>query len=232
MIRKNGRVLRKVLACVLKYDFRMGDELSTIIRNFSFAPRLGSGFLTDGKLLKFKSAYPHGSTQFTGAEVSLDFNGHTPDEKTERRIGEWAVMYYYGRSDDHFDQSDLPLGDNPLLNLIRFETGRQATSHVLLSEWRWPLFAPAYQSAHVRLIQPQYSLGLGAMYIHTKIEQDNSPTEEASAFAGFVTGSTQLRLMEVSLGRWDLSFEASVRMLAGQAYGLIGEGAIRLTYNR
>jgi hypothetical protein len=38
--------------------------------------------------------------------------------------------------------------------------------------------------------------------------------------------------MEVSLGRWDLSFEASVRMLAGQAYGLIGEGAIRLTYNR
>jgi hypothetical protein len=207
-------------------------ELSTIIGNFSFAPRLGSGFLTDGKLLKFKSPYPHGSTHLEGVEFSMDFHGLSPDQKTERRIGELALMYYYGQADDHFDQSDLPLGDNPLLSLIRFETGRNARTHMLLSEWRWPLFAPAYQSEHLRLIQPQYSLGVGALYIHTKIEQDNTPAEEASDLAGFVTGSTQLRLMEVSLGRWDLSFEASVRMLAGQAYGLIGEGAIRLTYNR
>ncbi len=213
----------------------MGDP-TTKIQNLSVAPRWASGFITNGKFLKFNSPYPQSSTDLKGVELSLDFKEWTPDNKDKdklrgRRVGELALMYYYGRSDDHFDQSDLPLGDNPLVELIQFSATRDARSHFLITEWRWPLFSPVYQGKHLRLIQPQYSLGLGGMYIKTKVTQEGE-TEYVSKRAGYVTSSTQLRIVELSVGPVNLSWEASVRMLAGQTYGIMAETGLRLTYRR
>ena len=210
----------------------MGDP-TTKIQSVSIAPRRASGFMTDGKFLKFSSPYPQSSTSLYGLELSADFEARTSDKDGKvqaRRIGQLAVMYYYGRSDDHFDQSDLPLGDNPLAGLIRFSTARDARSHYLLSEWRWPLFSPAFQTKHLSLIQPQYSLGIGGLWIHTKVNQEGE-RKEVQKLAGYVTGSTQLRLIEVKWGRADFSLEASVRMLGGQTYGIMAESALRFTYH-
>ena len=198
----------------------MGDELKL---DFSLAARRSTGFITDGKFLKFSSPYPQSSTKLVGAEAAIDF------KRSERRFGQLALTYYYGTSDDHFDESDLPLGDNPLAGLIRFSATRVARSQFLMAEWRFPLFEPVYRSKHLRLIQPQYGLGAGELWIRTRVTQDGPP-EIAEKWATFLTGSTQLRVAELSLGPVDLSFEASIRMLAGQTYGIIGETALRLTY--
>jgi hypothetical protein len=211
----------------------MGDS-TTKIQNLSVAPRRSSGFISDGKFLKFGSPYPQSGTKLYGLEFALDLselNSDPESQPREKRNGELALMYYYGRADDHFDESDLPLGDNPLADLIQFKAARTARSHILMSEWRWPLFAPAYSSKRLRLIQPQYGLGLGALYIRTEVSQDG-PVEKVQKLAAFVTGSTQLRLMEVSLGPVDFSLEASVRIMAGQTYGIMGETALRVTYQR
>ncbi len=209
-------------------------EPTTKVQNLSIAPLWGSGFITDGKFLKFSSPYPQSSTAFKGLELSLDFrevNSEPVNKPKSRRVGQLALMYYYGKSDDHFDESDLPLGDNPLVSLIQFSAKRDATSHFLLSEWRWPLFSPVYQSKYLRFIQPQYSLGLGGMFIRTKVTQDGE-TERVQKLAGYVTGSTQLRLVEVALGPVNISWECSIRMLAGQTYGIMAESALRLTIHR
>src|SRR5262245_36275068 len=222
------------MAHILKYILlevsKMGDP-TTKIENVSLAPLYGSGFITDGKFLKFGSPYPHGSTSLKGVESAADFKKVDEDNGQEKRIGELALMYFYGRTDDHFDQTDLPLGDSPLASLIQFSASRNARSHFVMSEWRWPLFSPAYQSEHFRFIQPQYSLGAGALWIRTQVIQDGPP-EKVEDLAAFITGSTQLRFIEFSFGPLDLSLEASVRMMAGQAFGIIGEGALRFTYRR
>jgi len=209
----------------------MGDP-NTQIQNLSVAGRYTSGFITDGKFLKFGSPFPQSSTALRGLELSLDFTqspSDLPGNAKSRRVGQLALMYYYGRSDDHFDESDLPLGDNPLAGLIRFDATRVARSHFLMAEWRWPLFSPVYQGKHFRFIQPQYSLGLGGMYIRANVKQD-SDEQVVDKLASYVTGSTQLRLVECAWGRLALSLEASVRMLAGQAYGIMAETGLRLTY--
>ena len=201
--------------------------------SLSLAPRRSTGFLTDGKFLKFSSPYPQSSTKLVGAEASIDFRKIIPDADGRprlRRFGELALMYYYGRSDDHFDESDLPLGDNPLAGLIRFSATRVARSQILMSEWRFPLFEPVYRSKYLRLIQPQYGLGVGALWIRTRVTQDGGTPEMAEKWAAYITGSTQLRVAELSLGPVDFSLEASIRMLAGQTYGIMGETALRITY--
>lgn len=202
--------------------------------NFSLAARRSTGFITDGKFLKFSSPYPQSSTLLRGAEASIDFQKYILDGQGHprlRRFGELALMYYYGRSDDHFDESDLPLGDNPLAGLIRFSATRVSRSQFLMAEWRFPLFEPIYRSKHLRLIQPQYGLGAGELWIRTRVTQDGPP-ENVEKWASFITGSTQLRVAELSLGPVDFSFEASIRMLAGQTYGIIGETGLRLTYRQ
>src|SRR5262245_12187009 len=113
----------------------MGELDSKVkIQNVSIAPRRSTGFITDGKFLKFGSPYPQSSTSLLGAELSLDFHESTFDggkRIKQQRIGELALVYYYGRSDDHFDETDLPLGDNPLAGLIHFDASREARSHFL-----------------------------------------------------------------------------------------------------
>ncbi|MGH2567491.1 MAG: hypothetical protein ACRDGA_04075, partial [Bacteroidota bacterium] len=69
---------------------------------------------------------------------------------------------------------------------------RQARGHILLSEWRWPFFAPVYQNKHVRFIQPQYGLGVGGLYLHTTIQQDLDPPEFVTKKAGFYSGPQKL----------------------------------------
>lgn len=221
------------MARILEFPLPMGSP-TEIKLHFSVAPRRSTGFITDGKFLKFSSPYPQSGTKLYGGELSIDFRETAKNAQglpKLRRFGELALMYYYGRSDDHFDESDLPLGDNPLAGLIRFSATRDSRSHFLMAEWRFPLFEPVYRSKHLRLVQPQYGLGVGGLFIHTHVTQDSQSTV-AEKRPAFITGSTQLRVAEVSIGPLDLSFEASVRMLAGQTYGIMGETAFRLTYRR
>jgi len=206
----------------------MGDP-KTEIQSVSLAPLWGSGFITDGKLLKFGSPYPLGSTSVKGLELAIDFREVDAEARTEKRSGQLALMYYYGKSHDHFDQSDLPLGDNPLAGLLQFSATRDADSHFLMMEWRWPLFSPVYESKHLRLLQPQYSLGLGGVRIHTQVTQDGAP-KSATDYAGFATGASQLRLAEVTAGRMSVSLEVSLRMLVGQDYGVFSESSLRFAY--
>src|SRR5262245_61507210 len=109
----------------------MGEN-DTRFRGLSITPRVGVGFVTDAKLLNFNSPFPQNTTRLVGGELSLDFGKLNNTEK--RRIGELALMYYWGHSEDQFTQDDLPLANNPLGSLIRFSTKRQSDSHYIFAE--------------------------------------------------------------------------------------------------
>jgi len=209
----------------------MGDN-DTRFRGLSIAPRVGVGFITDAKLLNFNSPFPQSTTRLIGGELTVDFGKLSND--THRRIGELALLYYWGHSEDQFTQDDLPLANNPLAGLIRFSTKRESDSHYLFAEWRWPSFAPVWSNNHWAFINPQFGVGAGGILINTKITQgdDNPTTKNVSAVALAVTGSTQVRLVEFAWGDFRMSLEGSVRLFAGQALGMAGEGALRFSWSR
>jgi len=205
----------------------MGEH-STRLSGVSVAPRLGFGFITDGQLLNFNSAFPHGTTRLVGGEVDLDFQrieaGQDP-----KAVGQLALLYYWGHATDSFSQDDLPFGNDPILNLIQFKGERESNSHFILTEWRWPSFAPLYQSKRWTFIHPQFGLGLGGFYINTRVSEENGGTKTVEKGGFLVTGSTQVRVMAVKAHNWEFSIEASVRMFAGQAFGILGEAGLRVT---
>jgi len=209
----------------------MGEN-DTRFRGLSFAPRVGVGFVTDAKLLNFNSPFPQNSTRLVGGEITLDFGKLRND--AFRRVGELALLYYWGHSEDQFTQDDLPLANNPLAGLIRFSNKRESNSHYVFAEWRWPTFAPVYTSKHWALINPQFGVGAGAIIINTKVTQgdDNPMTKDVNAVAFAVTGSTQVRLVEFAWGNFLMSLEGAVRVFAGQAFGMVGEGGLRFTWSR
>lgn len=81
-------------------------------------------------------------------------------------------------------------------------------------------------------INPQFGLGVGAIVIQTKIKQNDDPLVENTAVAAVVTGSTQVRLVEFSTDRFQISLEGSVRVFAGMAFGMVGEAALRFAFKR
>jgi len=207
----------------------MGEH-STKLSGLSFAPHLGFGFITDGKLLDFHSPFPHGVTRLVGGEIALDFQrleaGLPP-----RPVGQLAFLYYWGHVTDHIDQSDLPFGDDPLLSLLQFSSDRESNSHYVLGEWRWPSTAPLFQNKRWTFIQPQFGLGVGGFYLSTKIQEENSGPQAVQTGGFLVTGSTQAEVVGFSRGGWKFSLEASVRMFAGQAFGMLGESVLRVGYH-
>src|SRR3990172_10497826 len=114
------------------------EDGKTLFQGLTLTPRAGIGFITDAKLLKFSSPFPQSPTRLIGGELSLDFGRRKNNETL--RVGELALLYYWGKAQDQFDQNDLPLANNPLSDLIRFSNKREAMSHTLLGEWRWPSF--------------------------------------------------------------------------------------------
>ncbi len=204
----------------------MGDE-RTYWKGISFTPRAGVGFLTDGRLVNFNSPYPHGTTRLLGGEISVDFAKILPET---RRIGELAFTYYWGHAQDTVTQDDLPLGD--LGNLLRFNSERETNSHFIMAEWRWPSYAPVWSNGRWSFINPQFGLGAGGIFLNSRITQNDRPPKEATDFAAVATGSTQVKLVEYSYGSFQVSLEGAVRLFAGMAFGMMGEGALRFTYRR
>src|SRR4030095_2843105 len=159
----------------------MGDT-GTIFRGISVAPRGGVGIITDGNPFKFNSSpFPHGATRLIGAELTVDFGKIS--ENLPRRIGELAFLYYWGHAHDKVDPDDLPLGNDPLPNRVRFSSERESNSHYVLAEWRWPSLSPVHSTRHWAFINPQYTVGAGGIIINTKITQENAEPKEANAIA-------------------------------------------------
>lgn len=206
-------------------------------RGLSIAPRVGVGVITDGKLVNFTSVYPSGATQFVGGELTIDFNRlilETPSGPKRRsgQMGQLALIYYWGNASDTFSQDDLPLDGSPLKGLLKFSSKREANSHFFLAEWRWPSNAPVYQSAHWKVIHPQFGLGAGGFHISTEITQGDQPPTEKSATAFIVTGSTQVHVFQMNYNGFELSLTAAVRIFAGMAFGMSGEGGLSFAWDR
>lgn len=84
-----------------------------------------------------------------------------------------------------------------------------------------------YSNSRWSFINPQFGFGAGGIYLQTKILQNDDLPKEETAFAAVVTGSTQVRLVEFSTERFQMSLEGAVRGFAGQAFGMVGEAALR-----
>lgn len=195
-------------------------------KGISLSPRMGIGFLTDTRFLDFDSPYPHGTTQMLGADLSLTF-GKKRESNGRSRTGELSFLYYWGRSEDKFDQSDLPFQND----LIRFSLKREASHHFMLTEWRWPTYAPVFASHRWTFIRPEFSTGGGVIYTQAKITEGEKPPQEVSNLAFVVTGSTQVRLVEFSYRHFQISLGGAFRAFAGSAFGLMGEADLLFAYN-
>lgn len=227
----------------------MGEDYSRV-KGISLAPKVGLGFMTDGKLLDFDSPFPHGVTKLLGAELTLDFqrlrNGNPQGES-----GQLALVYFHGTAHDKFDQDDLPLSDEPILpelqaelpdsedpitaqDLIRFSQEREASSHLGMVEWRWPSRAPAYRSKHWLFIHPRYTLGVGLAHHSATITVTSGAeplTEDVSRLSFFVTGSFQVDLVAFKSRYIDVALGGGIRVFAGQLFGMTGEGQLGLSVN-
>lgn len=215
----------------IRRGIHMGRE-TTFLDGVTIFPRRGWGLLTDGQLLDFDSAFPHGVTQLHGAEISLNFSQKIPASKEPpRRLGELALGIYRGKAKDHLNEGDLPLADDdPLLGFVNFDSRRDATSYLFLSEWRWPSFPAALRLNRLNLFQPHFSLGVGGYRVKTQVDQSRSDPKTVDAWGALMTAAMQIRVIEARKGRWSASLDSSVRMLAGQAFGIIGEFGLRLTW--
>ncbi|GEM_PF-2093837 len=206
----------------------MSPPSETKFGGLSIAPFMGAGFLTDAKILNFKSPLPQGTTDYVGIEASINFYRSSQPN----RVGELALMYYQGHASDHIDQTDLPLEKGGVSDLLRFSLKRESESHYMLAEWRWPTFAPVYRSSHWAFMNPQFGVGGGAIYIDTEVTEGNNEPYHNTALKWVVTGSTQVRMVEWRLWKLMFSLEGGIRMYAGQAFGIGGAGALRIEYNR
>lgn len=229
-------------------------KLTANFRGMSIAPKAGFGFVTDGKLLDLDTAFPHGMTRFFGAEVTLDF-GRLVNGTEAGRIGELAVTYLWGHVTEDFDQDDLPLSDDPILpelqealgvegdpltakDLLKFSSHREANSHFVFLEWRWPSNAPLYQSRHWAFVDPRFGLGGGVARYDTVLQQGGtaengqsaSEEERTRAFTVFATGSTRVNLVEFRTRHIELALGGGVRVFAGMLFGVVGEGDLRFTW--
>ncbi len=195
-------------------------------KGLSLAPRVGVGFLTDTRFLDFASPYPHGITQMYGADLSIAF-GKKRESNGRARTGELSFLYYWGRSGDKFDQNDLPFKND----FIQFSLRREATHHFMLTEWRWPTYAPVFTSNHWTFIRPEFSTGGGAIYTQAKITEGDHSPREVTHLAFVVTGSTEVRLFDFSYEHFQVSLGGAFRAFAGEAFGLMGETDLRFAYN-
>lgn len=202
------------------------------VEGLSVSPRVGAGLITNGKLLKFDSPYPLDEFRLIGGEIALDFGRRNASKEARppTPVGQLALIFLRGSAKDHLDESDLPLPEDGLGGLLRFEISREATSYLSLLEYRWPLMAPALRQGRWSWVQPQFTLGVGAHTIHTKVEEDGSQPKIITNFDLLLTGATHVRLVSLDLGRVGLSIELGVRVFAGQAFGFLGESLFRSTY--
>lgn len=241
---------------------RLLDEsrarLTSSFRGMSIAPKLGFGFITDGELLDFNSSFPQGMTRLVGGELTFDFD-RLSDGTTAGRIGELALVYFWGHVAENFDQDDLPLSDEPILpelqellgveegeaitaeDLLQFSSNREANSHLLFLEWRWPSNTPVYQSTHWAFIHPRFGVGGGFAYYDTRLIQNATvdseegtrsaeDVEHSRTFHAFVTGTTRVNLVEFRTRDVELALGGGVRVFAGMIFGMVGEGDLRLTW--
>ncbi len=183
---------------------RLLDEsrasLASSFSGLSIAPKMGFGFITDGALLDFNSSFPHGLTRLIGGEITFDFD-RLVNGVAAGRNGELALVYFWGYAQEEFDESNLPLSDEPILpelqallgvedgeaitasDLLQFSSNREANSHFAFIEWRWPSNAAAYQSRHWTLIHPRFGLGGGVAYYNTQLIQ-GATVEDGDADGG------------------------------------------------
>ena len=198
----------------------------------SVAPRWGMGFLTDGRLFKFDSPYPLKEFQLLGGEIALDFRRGESSKKVgnSTSAGQLGFIFLRGTSTDNFSEADLPLPEEGLGSLIKFNVGRRALSYLSMLEYRWPLMASVWAPDRWSFVKPMFTLGAGANYIKTKISEDGAKPTIETSLDFFLTASTSVSAVRVRFGRIDLSLDFSVRLLAGQVFGFIGEGLFRVTY--
>lgn len=199
------------------------------LKGVSGAARVGVGYITDGEILDFNSPFPHGTTRLIGGELTLDFESLL-EGKPIGRMGQLALMYYWGHIEESFDQDDLPLGEGGLLSLIEFSSTRNSDTHYLLTEWRWPTFTPVFASKHWSLIDPEFGLGFGGLYVKTRMQEGDADPVSTEQFAFVMTGSTRVRVVTFRVGNFEASLEGAVRIFAGQVFGLIGEAGLFIGY--
>lgn len=235
------------------------SRLTASFSGMSIAPKAGFGFVTDGKLLDLKSSFPHGMTRFVGGELTLDLDKLVQGIPAGR-IGELAVAYMWGHGEESFDQNDLPLSNEPILpelqealgvepgeeltakDLLKFNSHREANSHFVFVEWRWPSNVPIYQSHHWALVHPRFGIGAGFAYYDTLLDQGGtaedgeggmtsaSDSERSKTFHAFVTGTTRVNLVEFRTRHIELALGGGVRVFAGMLFGMAGEGDLRFVW--
>ncbi len=193
------------------------------VRRISLTPKLQVGFISDGKLLNFKSPFPHGESLFTGGEASLEFRSKSGS------AGELVLSIMKGEADDYTDQSKLPLGDDYVSRLVKFQNARQSQSEYLSLEWRWTTGDPMVRSRRWTLLQPKLGLGLGVLNTKALVKQLDKEPVETSAFNAVALGSTHLKFAELHAGWWGISLEGSLNIFVGKILGIMG--GLSLSFN-
>ncbi len=193
----------------------------------SISPKIQQGFVSDGKLMKFRSPFPHGSSSWFGGEFSLDFKNK---EHPHRTGGELGFTYLQGMSKDHTDQSDLPLGDDPVANLLRFSNTRDAESHFMKLEWRWPAFPPLVESRHWRVLEPRLGLGMGLLNVRTRVQQMNSDPKQVGTLDFLLDASTQVKFVELRGSRFGVSLGGSLEIFVGKMLGIMGGATLGIHF--
>lgn len=199
----------------------------------------GVGLIMRGSPLHLTdaNALPNGTSDLTGVEAALHFEGFE-DGASKGEIGQLTLNYYQGHVTERFSQKDLPL-EGMVADLVKFNLRREATTHYLLGEWRWPSGRPAYSEVwdflwgtRVTAIDPSFSAGMGGAIIRTTVAQGDEPSKSSGDTVFVATGSTAADILRFEKGPVEVAASGAIRVFAGGVNGIAGlfETTLRLRF--